>query len=300
MTLTIHIGKYWKFLQCPFATWWKARKYFKRPQFKFYFGPMQRRYWYEGSEIFGIKPKYLYEDKGFFYFLSYDYIKWKTSKWFPILMESQDIGWKDKYNTPRYEHSGFFSLIIGRNPKTAWQFAIVVKAPKIYYLKNIRERALISEDSYWESILWCINYYKEYNSTDINIQKAFKNNIDCSYITNWYNLDINDFEINSVIHKGESFIELSKQIDKLEKPFYGVVSNLDSVLLESSNKNIKAYSKYCYIYNNKFYCLFTLKDLKYLDVTNADISSLEFNKVVYHYSEFNELLLTDYGVKHLK
>ena len=40
MTLTIQWGKHYKFLQCPFRTWWKARKYFKKPKFKFYFGPM--------------------------------------------------------------------------------------------------------------------------------------------------------------------------------------------------------------------------------------------------------------------
>ena len=40
MTLTLQWGKHYKFLQCPFRTWWKARKYFKKPKFKFYFGPM--------------------------------------------------------------------------------------------------------------------------------------------------------------------------------------------------------------------------------------------------------------------
>lgn len=300
MTLTIHIGKYYKFLQCPFATWWKARKYFRRPQFKFYFGPMQKRYWYEGSEKFGIEPKYLYEDKGFFYFVSFNYIKWKTSKWFPILMESRDIVWKDKYNSPRYEHPGFFSIIVGRNPKTAWQFAMVVTSPKIYYLENVRERSLISEDSYWESILWYNNYYTEYNSDVPNLQKAFKSNIGVIYSNDWFNLDVNEFTMNKVVYKDKSYIELFKKTDNLEKPFYNYITNLDKVLLESSNNDIKVYSTHCYMINDEFHCLFKLNAFKGLDITINDISCLEFIKEKPCYNEFNELLLTDNGVKYLK
>lgn len=175
MTLTIKIGKFIKFLTCPFATWWKARKFFKRPRFIFYFGPMHKKYWYEGSEEFKIKPQYLYEPKGFIYFVSKDYIKWRTSKWFPILMESSDIYWKDKYDSPRYEHPGFFSILFGRNPNTAWQFAMIVKAPKIYHLIDGIKRKELDEDSYWESILWYRHYYDEYGSKFPDIKKAFNN-----------------------------------------------------------------------------------------------------------------------------
>lgn len=178
MTLKIHIGKYYKYLQCPFATWWKARKYFKRPRFKFYFGRMQKKEWNSGSDVFKIKPQYIYMDKGFRYFLSGDYIKWNTSELFPVLMESRDICWKDKYNTPRYEHPGFFSIIFGRDLRYAWQFVIVVEAPEIYYTKKNGTKEKLIEDMYWESILWYNNYYEDYDCDKPNLKKAHDNFLD--------------------------------------------------------------------------------------------------------------------------
>ena len=169
MTLAIHIGSYSKYLQCPFASWWKARKYFKRPKIRFYFGRMQKKEWNSGSEKFRIKPQYIYMDKGFRYFVSGDYIKWKTSEWFPILMESRDIIWKDKFNSPRYEHPGFFSIIIGRDLRYALQFAIVIEAPEIIEEETNKK---IYEDFYWENILWYNNYYEEYECDKPNLKKA--------------------------------------------------------------------------------------------------------------------------------
>lgn len=175
MTLEIHIGNYSKYLQCPFASWWKARKYFKRPRIRFYFGRMQKKEWNSGSEKFRIKPQYIYMDKGFRYFVSGDYIRWKTSELFPILMESDDVMWKDKYGSPRYEHPGFFSIIFGRDLKYAWQFAIVIEAPEIYYTKRDGSRDKLCEDMYWESILWYNNYYEDYGCDKPNLKKAHDN-----------------------------------------------------------------------------------------------------------------------------
>ena len=159
MTLSIHIGKYYKYLQCPFATWWLSRKYFKRPRFKLYFGPMKKRYWFEGNSEFNIPPQYLYRDKGFFYFVSNDYIKWKTSKWFPILMESHDIMWKEKWGYPRYEYPGFFSIIFGRNVETAWQFAFIVY-PRTIIIPVKGSTKKSCESDYWETMLTYLYYTK--------------------------------------------------------------------------------------------------------------------------------------------
>ena len=157
MTLSIHIGNYYKYLQCPFATWWLSRKYFKRPKFKFYFGPMKKKYWFDGNSELNISPQYLYKDRGFFYFIANDYIKWKTNKWFPILMKSHDITWKDKWGSPRYEHPGFFSIIFGRNIETAWQFAFIVypRTIKIPMKGEVKDSC---GDDYWEMMLTYLHY----------------------------------------------------------------------------------------------------------------------------------------------
>ena len=40
------------YLQCPFKSWWKARKVFRTPRFKFYFGPLEKvtGAWYKGGD----------------------------------------------------------------------------------------------------------------------------------------------------------------------------------------------------------------------------------------------------------
>ena len=62
MTLTIRWGKHNKYLQCPFATWWKARKHFKRPKFNFYFGPTCK---FNGHKVTEFGEYDDWEQKGF-------------------------------------------------------------------------------------------------------------------------------------------------------------------------------------------------------------------------------------------
>lgn len=159
MSLRIAIGKYIKILQCPFMTWWKARKYFKRPKFKVYFGPMFK---YRGKKNtkFGEFDDYEYKG-GYWPFASTDYLKWYTPKWFPIHISSTDICWKDKYNSPRYEFPGYFIIFFGRNYRTHWQFSIVPHAPEIYCCNDCTIKD--HDENYWESILWYLYYADEYN-----------------------------------------------------------------------------------------------------------------------------------------
>ena len=150
MTLTFQWGKHYKCLQCPFGTWWKARKYFKKPKFKFYFGPMWK---YNGKvkTKFGEYDDYEYKG-GYWPAASTEFLKWNTPKWFPIHIVSWDIGWKDKYNTPRYERPGYFIIFFGSDYHKHWQFSMTVTAPDFFCNND----CTIEDhyDNYWESILW--------------------------------------------------------------------------------------------------------------------------------------------------
>lgn len=301
MTLSIHVGNYCKFLQCPFATWWKARKYFKRPKFKLYFGRMQKKKWYTGSNKFIIQP-YYYVDKGFRYFVSGDYLKWATPKWFPVLIESRDIDWKSKFDTPRYEHPGFFSIIIGRNLKTAWQFAIIVKAPDIYFLNNGKTKDKIHSEAYWESILWYNNYYEEYKSDKPDLKKAFLS--ETGYLSTSNRHDLSEFDNCKVTYKDKDCVDFHKVIDPYEELFINGISNLDRVCIKAKDKYSYVYGLNCYIdtddeYNYILHCIFNLNELNRINVDYNNIT-IYLHKHISLYKAFNELLLTDKGINELK
>ena len=139
--MTLRIGK--KYLQCPFATWWKAREFFVRPKFTMYFGPMFK------NNI----------QRGFWPFASTRFVEWNTKRWFPIYVSSWNIMWKDKFESPRYEHPGYFALFFGRNYRTCWQFAFIVKAPETYNINDCTRKAI--DEGYWESVLDYLNYTDE-------------------------------------------------------------------------------------------------------------------------------------------
>lgn len=192
LSLRITIGKYIKILQCPFMTWWKARKYFKRPKFKVYFGPMFK---YRGKKNtkFGEFDDYDYKG-GYWPFASTDYLKWHTPKWFPIHIASTDICWKDKYNSPRYEFPGYFIIFFGRNYRTHWQFSIVPRAPKIYCCNDCTREDM--DVNYWESILWYLHYADEYNpeTKKRNLLKA-RETMRKEHWSNHKTYDLKDAEI---------------------------------------------------------------------------------------------------------
>lgn len=232
MALRIKFGKHYKVLQCPFATWWKARKFFKRPKFRFYFGPTCRVYGKRQSK-FG---EYLdYNQKGLWPMASLDYLKWRTPKWFPIHIMSWDIGWKDKWNTPRYERPGFFVIYFGRDYYTCWQFSMVVKAPEVYCCNDCTYPD--QQDNYWESILWYLYYAHEYNKTiDVNTRNGLRtyedttcdivkarNTMNINHWSTTKNIDINDIDIlswgfeqlNMGLWQNKEFLYLDIKSDQL-------------------------------------------------------------------------------------
>lgn len=193
MTLTFLFGKHYKYLQCPFRTWWKARKYFKKPKFKFYFGPMWK---YNGKvkTKFGEYDDYEYKG-GYWPAASTEFLKWHTPKWFPIHIVSWDIGWKDKYNTPRYEHPGYFIIFFGRDYHKHWQFSMTVTAPDFFCNNDCTIED--HDDNYWESMLWYLHYADTYNTLNgkRDIVKA-RNSMMKQHWSSMQQNDVKEFKIN--------------------------------------------------------------------------------------------------------
>lgn len=125
---------------------------FKPPKKRYYLGKLQfgNPYFYPwnfNSKILIIKkekPKYLRckSFKLFGYHISYGY---------PIYITWYGLGWKDKFNSPRYEWSPSFQIYFFK-----WQFCIFWEAPDG------------DSDKYYEMILWYINYCNK------NVEKAEK------------------------------------------------------------------------------------------------------------------------------
>ena len=193
MTITFRFGKHYKYLQCPFRTWWKAKKYFKKPKFKFYFGPMWK---YNGKvkTKFGEYDDYEYKG-GYWPAASTEFLKWNTPKWFPIHIVSWDIGWKDKYNTPRYEHPGYFIIFFGSDYRKHWQFSMTVTAPDFFCNNDCTIED--HDDNYWESMLWYLHYADTYNTLNgkRDIVKA-RNSMMKQHWSSMQQNDIKEFKIN--------------------------------------------------------------------------------------------------------
>ena len=90
------------------------------------------------------------------------------SDWFPMLwcskpafihIMSVDVGWKDKYDTPRYEY-----------PPAIWIHLFGINL--IWYWDIKRDEYT---DDYWEQALWYLHYYHTYSQGLLdkpNIEKA--------------------------------------------------------------------------------------------------------------------------------
>ena len=82
---------------------------------------------------------------------------WWWSNPYPIHIVSTDVGWKDKYDTPRFEHAPYIWIyLFGLN--LIWYWTIE------------------DEDCYWEQVLWYLYYYENISygrlsSPDINKAK---------------------------------------------------------------------------------------------------------------------------------
>lgn len=110
-------------IENPFATWWKARKYFKRPSLKFKFGILKYSFPYASKKYIG--------------------------KILDIAVH--DVGWKDKYNTPRHE----------RNPYL-WICLFKLFTFKIFtHISYLDEKGYSDRSTYyWEYMLDYLYYSK--------------------------------------------------------------------------------------------------------------------------------------------
>jgi hypothetical protein len=80
-----------------------------------------------------------------------------------------DVGWKDKYDTPRFEYPPYIWIHIYKwNWVWYWDFS------KSFGLANPKEYI----DEYWEQALWYLYYYNTYSQGLLdkpNIEKAKEN-----------------------------------------------------------------------------------------------------------------------------
>ena len=97
------------------------------------------------------------------------YFKWNTKDdWFPMIwcskpayihIMSVDVGWKDKFDSPRYEY-----------PPAIWIH--IFKLNMVWYWELPNEKYM---DDYWEQALWYLYYYKNISQGRLdtpNIEKA--------------------------------------------------------------------------------------------------------------------------------
>jgi len=98
------------------------------------------------------------------------YFKISWGNWYPILwispkffqIESRDVQWKDKYDTPRYEGCPYFWIHIGKL-NIIWYWEL----PELYNDYD--------NDEYWEQLLWYLYYYNTISYGRLkepNIEKA--------------------------------------------------------------------------------------------------------------------------------
>lgn len=124
---------------------------FKLPVKKYYIGKIEHGCpyftpWNFNSNILTIRKKRPQ-------FLRCNYFKlfgYEISYGWPISIVKYDLGWKDKFNSPRFEWSPSFQIWFFR-----WQFCIWWVSPEN------------NEDKYWEMVLW----YLYYSNKDINKAK---------------------------------------------------------------------------------------------------------------------------------
>jgi hypothetical protein len=294
MTLTFQFGKHYKCLQCPFGTWWKARKYFKKPKFKFYFGPMWK---YNGKvkTKFGEYDDYEYKG-GYWPAASAEFLKWHTPKWFPIHIVSWDIGWKDKYNTPRYERPGYFIIFFGRDYHKHWQFSMTVTAPDFFCNNDCTIED--HDDNYWESMLWYLHYADTYNTLNNkrDIVKA-RNSMMKQHWSSMQQNDVKEFKINRI---GDETLYMGYD-DMKDFVFIDVVSDelYDKLEDENPTANLQSYdddkSISLTIYakednenNNENKSKFNIKRSQYIKLIDDEENNRKYVRIYFKYD--NDLL----------
>ena len=111
-------------LENPLSTWWKAKKYFKRPK---------------------IHCRFFLVDK----FKNYPYATWKRiAKILDVWIS--DVAWKDKWNTPRHERSPLVWVCLFR------KFGFSIRF-NIYYEDEFGDKYK-GDMEYWEYLLTWLYY----------------------------------------------------------------------------------------------------------------------------------------------
>ena len=108
----------------PFKTWWKARKYFKKPSIKCHFGLLKYSFPYANRDYIG-----------------------KI-----IDISIQDVMWKDKYNSPRHERNPYVWICLFR----LFRFEIGTRINALTETGKIEDRSTF----YWEYLLDYLYYSK--------------------------------------------------------------------------------------------------------------------------------------------
>lgn len=121
--MSIPFTKIWREYHSPYYCWNKVKKYFKKPDAYFYKGKIQ---WFYG---FPMKKNYLNSI---------------------IDIRFRNLGWKDKYDSPRFEWNPYISIVFFRKYQLLWTFFY----DKNDYCKNMAT---------WEAILGMIYYNKSIN-----------------------------------------------------------------------------------------------------------------------------------------
>ena len=135
----------------PFKTWWKARKYFKFPKWKFKFHLVKT-------------------------YAGYPYATWR---WLGKILDIDihDVYWKDKYNTPRHERNPLIYICLFR------KFGFTA-TPRVYYCDEFGKKRN-GDMEYWEYLIQYL-YYNENKSlkcysiwtTDSDLYKSYDENKD--------------------------------------------------------------------------------------------------------------------------
>lgn len=105
----------------------------------------------------------------------------------PFAINRRDLGWKDKFNSPRFEFAPHFMFFFFK-----WQFCIFWNAP-----------AGNNEDDYWEQFLW----YSEYSDRDLKKAKStwpWRNKGKSTWNENYLKItfaDERNIKINSILNE---------------------------------------------------------------------------------------------------
>ena len=97
---------------------------FVKPKKRYYLGSSDSGYMYRrprkfNPTILSVSKNKLKYDQNYF-----DVFGYRIKFGYPIWLTKRDLGWKDKFNSPRYEFSPLFSIFFFK-----WQFSIVWDAP---------------------------------------------------------------------------------------------------------------------------------------------------------------------------